>query len=43
MKRQPSEGENIFANDITKGLIPKLNKQFNINKQTTQLKNEQTN
>ena len=44
-KRQPSEGEKIFANEATdKGLISKIykqHKQFNIKKQTTQSKNEQ--
>ena len=39
MKRQPSECENIFANEATdKGLISKIYKQLNIKKQTTQSK-----
>ena len=46
MKRQPTEWEKIFANNVTdKGLIFKIYKQliqFNNNKkQTTQLKNGQ--
>ena len=46
-KRQPTEWEKIFTNDMTnKGLISKIHKQFiqlNIKKQTTQLKNGQKN
>ena len=44
MKRQPSEWEKIFANEaMNRGLNSKIYKQLmdlNINKQTTQLKNE---
>ena len=43
MKRQPTEWEKIFANDMTyKGLVSKIYKQLkqlNIKSQTTQLKN----
>ena len=45
MKRQPTESDKVFANDmISKGLISNIQKQLiqlNINEQTTQLKNEQ--
>ena len=42
IKRQPSGWEKIFANEATdKGLISKIYKQLNINKQTTQSKNGQ--
>ena len=45
MKRQPTEWEKVFANDMTnKGLIVKIHKhslQFNIKKQTIQLQNGQ--
>ena len=44
-KRQPTEWEKIFANDVTyKGLISKIRKQLiqlNNKQQTTQLKNGQ--
>ena len=46
MKRQPTEWEKIFANDVTnKGLISKINKQHiklnNNNKKKPQSKNGQ--
>ena len=45
MKSQPTDWENIFANDVTdKGLVSKIYKQlmmFNSIKQTTRLKNGQ--
>ena len=45
MKRQPTDWENIFANDVTdKGLVSKIHKQlmmFNSIKQTTHSKNGQ--
>ena len=45
MKRQPSEWEKIFANEVTEtGLISKIYKQLkqlNIKKQTVQSENDQ--
>ena len=45
MKRQPTEWEKVFANEVTdKGLISKIHKklmQLNIEKQTTQSNNGQ--